>query len=418
MILSTQEEAMAEGKYGPGIEKCINLLIKYGGAFNAEKLVKVASAHVFNAFPLDLLMELSEGVAQSGTFTTLHPFMSLCDPLSWDMMGISTAHAISLNDDHKKRLEIYKRLGFYQTYTCAPILIGNLVKKGDFISWFGSGLQVFMNSIVGAKQNREGAVINMATAITGRAPYLGLFLDENRYAELLFEVDGVEDPGSLTEADYGAIGYYAGRIAQEKNIAMNRLGGSFTIHNARYLMTPLSASGAVSICHVVGATPEAPDVKTAFGNKKPKETIHIGMDEIRQTREIYSNLPSDVVDLVIIGCPHCTVQELKEIARIVEGKKVGTNQRLWIGTSHQIYNLAHTMGFAVAIENACAVVSRSCMATIPDCPIPDDVQTVATNSFKIAHYVSAISRGRIKVVVSELDKCINAAINGKWDGGC
>ena len=89
MILTKQEEEMAEGKYGPGIERCVRLLVKYGGAFGARKLVNVASAHVFNAFPLDLLTELTEGAGEAGTFTTLHPFMSLCDPLCCDKMGLS-----------------------------------------------------------------------------------------------------------------------------------------------------------------------------------------------------------------------------------------------------------------------------------------------------------------------------------------
>ena len=65
MILTREEEAMATGKYGPGMEKCLTFLIKYGKAFAADKLIKVASAHVFNAFPLDLLENLTEGVDQN-----------------------------------------------------------------------------------------------------------------------------------------------------------------------------------------------------------------------------------------------------------------------------------------------------------------------------------------------------------------
>ena len=86
MILTKEEEAMVAGQYGPGLEKCITFLIKYGKAFAADKLIKVASAHVFNAFPLDLLEDLTEGVDQAETFTTIHPFMSLCDPLSYEKM--------------------------------------------------------------------------------------------------------------------------------------------------------------------------------------------------------------------------------------------------------------------------------------------------------------------------------------------
>jgi predicted aconitase len=67
MNLTKEEGAMAEGKYGPGIERCMQLLTKYGEAFGAEKLVNIASAHVFNAFPIDLLTELTEGAGEVGT---------------------------------------------------------------------------------------------------------------------------------------------------------------------------------------------------------------------------------------------------------------------------------------------------------------------------------------------------------------
>ncbi len=415
MILTREEEAMATGKYGSGMEKCIAFLIKYGEAFGADKLVKVANAHVFNAFPLDLLEDLTEGVNQAETFTTIHPFMSLCDPLSYEKMGISKEHCIRRNSDHAKRSEIYGRLGFFKTYTCVPMYIGNFLKKGDYVSWFGSSTQLFVNSIVGAKQNRDGAVVNMAIALTGRAPNWGLFLDKNRHAEVLFDIKDL-DTASLTTTDYGAIGYYIGSIAQERNVAINGLSRDIVLDRIKYLLHPISTSGAVSICHLVGITPEAPDLKTALGHKQPKEEVHVRVEEIKKTKEkFYSE--SEQIDLVILGCPHCSLQELKKIASLLENRQVGSNQGLWIGTAHQLYDLAETMGYAKTIDKANGIISRSCMATIPDCAIPDGVHTVATNSFKTAHYISIISNYRIRVVVGEVENCINAAISGNWEGG-
>jgi predicted aconitase len=415
MILTKEEEAMATGKCGLGMEKCITFLIKYGEAFGANQLVKVASAHVFNAFPLDLLEDLTKGVDQAETFTTIHPFMSLCDPLSYEKMGVSKEHCIQRNSDHERRSEIYGRLGFFKTYTCVPMYIGNFPKKGDYVSWFGSSTQLFVNSIVGAKQNRDGAVVNMAIALTGRAPNWGLFLDKNRYAEVLFDIKDL-DTASLSTSDYGAIGYYIGGIAQERNVVIDGLSHNIILDRLKYLLHPISTSGAVSICHLIGITPEAPDLKTALGHKKPKEEVHVGVEEIKKIKEKFHG-ESEQVDLVILGCPHCSLQELKRIASLLEDKQIGLNQRLWIGTAHQLYDLADTMGYAEIIEKANGIISRTCMATIPDCAIPEDVQTVATNSFKTAHYVSIISKGRIRVVVGEMENCISAAISGNWEGG-
>jgi len=416
MILTREEDEMASGRRGAGIEKCMRILIRFGEAFGADKLVKLSSAHVFNAFPIDLLVEMTEGARDLGTFTTLHPFMSLGDPERSEEMYIPAKRFLSGNEDHQKRVEIYKRLGFVQTYTCAPLLVGNLIKKDDRVSWFGSSLQLFVNSVIGARQNRDGAVVNMAAAITGRAPNWGLYLDENRHGEVLAQIT-LSDASPLTRKDFGAIGYYLGAIAGDRNTVVNGLKRDMTTDEVKYLLTPLSTSGAVSLCHLVGLTPEAPDQKTALGGKAPSETIVVGREEVQRTKEKFSERKGEIVDLIILGCPHYTIQDFRKAASILESKKVNTNQRLWIGSGHQIYDLAQTMGYAQIIEQAGGVISRSCMATIPDCPLPEDVRLVATDSFKIAHYVSNISKGRIDVVIGNMDECINAAVDGKWEGG-
>ena len=415
MILSKEEDKMATGKYGPGMERCSKFLIKYGEAFGADKLVTVASAHVFNAFPLDLLNELTEGVDQAGTFTTIHPFMSLFDPLVCKKMGMPQERCLQQNDNCEEREEIYRRIGFFLTYTCVPQLVGNFPRKGDYVSWFGSSSQTFVNSIVGAKQNQDGAVVNMAIAVTGRAPNWGLFLDENRYGKVLIDLTNL-DSTSLTTTELGAIGYYTGSIAQHRNAAINGLNSDIVYDKLKYLLHPVATSGAVSICHLVGITPEAPDLKTALGNKRPEEHVHVGRKEIRKITENFRTGESEPVDLVIFGCPHCSIQEVKKIAGLLENNKIGSNQRLWVGTGHQVNDLAETMGYTQVIETAGGIIARSCMATIPDCPMPEDVKNVATNSFKTASYVTGISKSRIKVVVGEIEQCISAAITGKWEG--
>ena len=417
MILTKEEEEMTAGRRGAGIEKCMKILIRFGEAFGAEKFVRLSSAHVFNAFPIDLLVEMTEGAQDLGTFTTLHPFMSLGDPESWEEMCIPGERFLPGNEEHQKRLEIYNRLGFVQTYTCAPLLVGNFIKRDDYVSWFGSSLQLFVNSVIGARQNRDGAVVNMAAAITGRAPNWGLYLDENRHAEVLAQV-AISDARPSDEN-----GLRGHRLLPRRHRPGQKHGGqrsderNMTTDEIKYLLTPLSTSGAVSLCHIVGLTPEAPDQKTALGGKAPRETIVVGREEIRRTKERFSKGKGEIVDLIILGCPHYTVQDFRKAASILENRKVNTNQRLWIGSARQIYDLAQTMGYAQIIEQAGGIISRSCMATIPDCPLPEDVGLVATDSFKIAHYVSTISKGRIDVVIGDMDECINAAVDGKWEGG-
>ena len=410
MYLTKEEEAMASGKQGPGFKRCMNILIKLGEAFGAERLVKVSSAHTMPKEPPELLGEMTEGVEQAATFTTLHSLMSSFDPKCWQDMGIPEDFAAQELPILNERLEVYRRVGFYQTFTCLPMLVGNLPRKGDYVSWIGSGAQLLVNSLIGARTNRDGTVVNLATAITGRTPYMGLLLDENRYADVVVGLNDV-DPHKLTHADFGAIGYYVGAKAENRNIVINGLPRELDIDQLKYLMAPLSTSGSVSICHVVGMTPEAPTLEEALGGQKPSEIVTVGRQEIQQTKDLYAG--EDHVDMALFGCPHCTVSELKTLTSILEDKKMGSNQRLWIGMPYQHYYLAQAMGYTGIIEKAGGIISSSCMATIPDSPIPEDVKVIATNSFKAAHYISRLTKGQVKVCIGDMDACVEAVTGGR-----
>ncbi len=406
MYLTKEEEGMAAGKYGPGIQKSMKYLIKLGEAFGAERMVKITSAHTMPKEPLELLQEMTEGVKSTAVFTTLHPVMSAFSPDNWQQMGIPEDFGLNELEQYKKRQKIYRKLGFFQTYTCLPMLVGNIPNKGDYISWIGSGAQILSNSLFGARCNRDGTVINLASAITGRAPLHGLFLDENRYADVLVKFKGL-DFNKLTHTDLGAIGYYVGAKAQNRNVVMDGISIHLDIDQLKYLMAPLSVSGAVSICHIVGFTPEAPNLETALGHREAKEELVVSEKEIQESMNQY-RWGNEEVDMVVFGCPHLSISEIKLMAELLYDKKLKKGKRLWVGMSYQHYALAQEMGLSQVVEDAGGQFARSCMATIPDAPIPEKVTVIATNSFKAAHYITRFSKGRVKVIIGDMDKCINS----------
>ncbi|MBW1783469.1 MAG: aconitase X catalytic domain-containing protein [Deltaproteobacteria bacterium] len=408
MILTDLEKAMGNGDYGSGIRKCMDILIKFGEAFGADRMVPLSSAHTMPKEPPELLQEMTEGVRQTGVFTSLHSLMSAFSPRSWKQMGIPEAFAAKELCDYEERESIYGQAGFYQTYTCLPMLTGNLPLKGQFISWIGTGAQLLSNSLMGARCNRDGTIINLASAIVGRAPYRGLFLDENRHAEVLVTLEGV-DPATLTYAQLGAVGYHVGAKAEDRNIVMGNLPDHLDLTQLKYLMAPLSVSGSVSICHIAGLTPEAPTIETALNRRKPSEVIIVGPNHIRDALSQYEG-DLNHVDMAIFGCPHCTVSEVKLLASFLEGKKISGAKRLWLGMPYPLYYLAQQMGYVRMVEDAGGVFASSCMAMIPDAPIPEGVKTIATNSFKAAHYISRLTKGAVKVIIGDMEACVHAVI--------
>jgi predicted aconitase len=341
--------------------------------------------------------------------------MSAFSPVSWQAMGIPETFASQELPIYEKRAAVYRRTGFYQTYTCLPMMVGNLPRKGQYVSWIGSGAQLLVNSVVGARTNRDGTVMTLAAAITGRAPEWGLFLDENRYAEVVVTLEGLE-PRDFTATDYGALGYYVGGIAEDRNIVIDGLPKDMNIIQIKSLMAPLATSGSVCICHIVGVTPDAPSLEQALGHRKPSETIKVGKNDIKNAKALYASGKGDKVDMVVFGCPHCSVEEIRTLASLLEGKKIKDDKRLWIGTPYQMYHLAKNMGYTDIIENAGGTFASACMATIPDSPIPDGVEVIATNSFKAAHYISRLQKGSVKLLIGDMDTCVETLTGGQWKG--
>lgn len=412
MFLTDEEKRMLEGEYGPGVQQSMDLLVKYGDAFGAEKMVRAVSAHIIQSCPEPLAAKLTEG-AKTRIPCTTHARTR--DPRPFIKYGtLSKEKAEKLTGAFLSLVSYVKPTGFIDSYTCAPYIIGNLPKLGGIASWGGTSGAVIANSWFGVRLNRDGVTANLACAITGGIPYMGLLLPENRYGQVLAELGNL-DLSTFTDAHYGALGYYLGALAEERNVAIKGLPPTIPLEQCKYLLSPLSVSGAVGLCLMVGISPEAPTLEAALGNGKPEETVVVGQKELKETWEQLNTATSDDVDIVNFGCPHLTIMEIKEIASLLERKKVHKNVQLILGASKAITALAREAGYASVIEEAGGIFDDSCMGAMqPLVYFGTGTKTVATNSARAAHY--AIRMLGSKSLYGSTQNCIDAAITGKWRG--
>ena len=414
MFLTDEEERMLAGEQGLGVRKAMQTLVKLGNAFDAEKMVKLSSAHILPMQPLDWLMEMKEGDTKVRTLTTLHAYF--LDPQRWNEMGIAEKYGERQIPDYYNRLDIYTKMGVIPIMTCVPYLTGIVPRMGSFFEWSGSSGQCLANSALGARGARVGDNIVMAGAITGRVPYIGLLKPENRYGRLLVEVSNDLDLENFTYADYGAIAYHVGAIAEERNVVFSGLPNSMSFEDCKYLYSPLPVSGAVTLCHIVGVTPEAPTLEAAFGNKKPEERIVVGESEMKEAYDKLNTATTDDVDFVTFGCPHCTINEIREIASLLNGKRKSENVELWVATAAPIRLAAERAGYVDIIEKAGGLVIQDCCvgAGAPFIFCGIHPKTMATNSARAAHYLPRTSAGRSNIVYGSTEDCIDDAITGKW----
>jgi len=401
---------MADGEHGPAVESAMKILVALGGIFEAEKLVDVTSVHMPGSSVVvsgDAGLQFVEDTWQAdATFkvpTTLNT--GAIDFELWRTLGISE----SIADKQHRLTRAYEGMGAISLHSCCPYLSGNIPRASEQVAWGESSAVAYANSVLSARTNREGGPAALASAITGKAPLYGYRLDENRGSTLVVRVD--TELAGIT--DYGALGYHVGRIAGD-GVPFFAGISSPTTDELKMLGAALASSGAVALFHIEHVTPESEWASVFVESNKPEE-IDVGQGELRDAYSLLCKAKETSVDLVCIGCPHCSIQEVAEVAGLLKGKRVRQNTAFWVCTSAPVKTLADRLGLTKTINDAGALIVRdTCpvLAPMKDIASKMNYRTVATNSAKLANY--APGQCNLMPHYGDLKQCVNSAIEGKW----
>ena len=400
MNLTKQEQAMLDGKDGAGAQKAMEILVALGDIYGAEKMVPIKSAQVsgvsyknMGEAGLAFLKDWAESGARVRVPAMLNP--AGIDIETWSLLGISKGFA----EKQIELIEAYKSMGITSTCTCTPYLTENVPDFGDHLAWSESSAVSYANSALGARTNREGGPSALAAAIAGVTPSYGLHLDENRKARSVVDVDCE----LLDLADYGALGYIIGKkVGNGIPYFHFRKNKKIDADAIKTLGATMAAAGSVALFHVHDYTPEA-----VRRNMLEKGSERITVKDVSEGYEAMNSKAVDI-DFVAIGCPHASLQELEEIATMLKRKKV--KAETWITTARKIKKAAART--VKEIEKSGAhVVADTCMIVAPIEEL--GFKTMATNAGKAACY--APSHCGLSVRFGPLEKCIEAAVTGKWN---
>ncbi|MBM4237671.1 MAG: DUF521 domain-containing protein [Euryarchaeota archaeon] len=376
MFLTREEEAILRGEAGPGAKRCMELLVAIGTVYDAERLVPISSAHLSGVSyktigdgGLSFLLEIAED-ARVRVGTTLNP--AGMDRRRWREMGVPEAFA-------QKQLEIidcYGRIGVETGCTCTPYLAGNLPTRGDTVAWAESSALSFVNSVVGARTNREGGPGALAAAIVGKTPCYGLHLDENRRPTVVIEAD-VGD--SLL--DHSLLGHVIGK--RVSNAVPYIRGVKPSPDDLKILAAAMAASGSVAMFHVEGVTPGAGELEV-----KGLEKVQVDRREIATAKESLSTGKDP--DLIALGCPHLSEAEMKELASLLKGKRKKGDVEVWFCTSG--YAKGRCPKEVGVLEKFGKVLCDTCMIVSP---IETSFSCTATNSAKACTYLPTLCSQKV-----------------------
>ncbi len=397
MELTKEEQAMLDGKEGYAVRKSMEILVALGEIFGAKSLIKVGSVqvagvsyHNLGDAGLEFLNELAAD-GRVKVLTTLNP--AGMDLENWQELGISPEFAKKQN----LVIEAFKCMGILISCTCTPYLIGNLPLYGEHLAWSESSAVTFANSVLGARTNREGGPSALAAAFVGKTPNYGLHLDENRVADLHVRVNS-----ELTKlSDWGALGYAIGRKAENK---IPYITGIKTtgLDELKSFCASVVTYGVKPLFYMKGITPGS-ELQT-----QPKETCSIEQADLKNAYDNINDQVSDI-DFVCVGCPHCSIKEIQEIADLIKGEKVKEGTELWVATSRTTKQLSDKRGYTNTIEaSGGKFACDTCMAVAP---LKGRFKALATTSAKGCFYSR---QNLMKTKMGSMKECVEAAVTGKW----
>ncbi len=412
MRLTKEENEMLEGKCGYPQQKSMEILVGLGECFDAERLLKINSAHIVEAVHCiyqagaSFTIEMAEKGGKCATFTTVNP--QVIDDRTWKDSEVSISE--KAYQDQMAVNNALEKMGVALCWSCTPYLLGHIPHVGQHIAWSESSAVVFANSVLGARTNREGVVSAFASALTGRTPEYGYHLDKNRHGEMEIavttELNGI--------ADYGALGEFVGKTAMNRIPVLTGIPPTVSVDELQQMGAQVCTSGDLTLFHVAGVTSEAPTIEAAFGPRKKWEKLEFGKKQLRESLESLDKSTDRNIDLVQFGCPHTTIEQLGKIARLLDGKKLKPGVELWVTTSEIMRTYAKNMGYVDIIESSGARVLGNC------CPnyvseenlVKHGPRTVATDSARITFYMAPIQGALVHYGSTE--QCVKAAITGVW----
>lgn len=426
MDLPSRLAEQLAGKEGKTRQKAARLVVDLAEIANAEGFIEVDNAHVSGVSVITgghglrrFLSDLSDDEdGQVAITTTLNS--AGCDKEKMQEMDIDWPDFL---EQQFEIIHAYERLGIEATLSCTPYDRGIELDSG-IASWAESNAVCFSNSWTSLITNRESGLSALATALTGFAPKWGLHLEHNRMPNILVNI-----ACELTElADWSILGDWIGKqVRPDWDLSwgpMPFIRGmpkhvSFASKKA---LTAAAANYGCPMLWAEGHSADPPLAKDADGNWLEPETGWAGVLEFTEQdlAQRYQDLaPQGQVDLVVIGCPQASIEEIRRTASAVRsyaemGAKI-PNNRLWLFTSGENYQLAADDGSIDLLEDAGVVILQD---TCPEVT-PYNRQHynhLLTNSLKAEHYLTS-GLNRIPTSVMTIQDCVAHAFNPDLSAG-
>lgn len=416
MKLTTDEQAMLDGAEGEARRVAMDGLVQLGEAFGAKDMVEIGYAHIHAGMALYLKdVELMEDLAAMGAKMAVPASANIAnaDIHAWRQ----TRAPESLARLQGRAETAHEKLGSACAFTCTPYWAGHWPTWNMHMTSIESTVTIFCNSVLGARSNRDGFFAVYA-GIAGRYPRFGYHLDEVRRGTHRVRIETPLE----TIADFSALGFHVGGLVGDGVPVFEGLDRRPTLDELDALGATLATAGGVSMFIWPGVTPPFETLERAFQGTPPADAITARGSDLEAIFDRFTT-GDGRFDLVHLGCPHASYEEMKLYARLLDGRRVGEAVELWVTTSRQVRQMARDAGLAQVIERAGGkVVSDTCpmschfaRTTSPDPALgvePPPIRGIVVDSAKQAKYVRDMIQ--CDVLLTSAERAVESAVTGRF----
>ena len=407
MYLTPEQQEILNGSKGEVMAKVMKTLVMYGEVFGADKMVPVTSEHnhLVTSFGLkalgavyDLMDQLIEAGAISQQKFSVDPRpIDKNVPANFLQKFVFNNFMYSKQDFYEEQL---KKLGLMDenAFTCACYLdqVGNKPKKGDILSWAESSAVVYANSVLGARCNRNSGIMDIMGSIVGFVPHFGLLTDEGRKASWIIKVETTKKPEAQLLGS--AIGMKVMEDVPYIQGLDKWLGTELDDAACTYLKdfgAATASNGAVGLYHIDNLTPEAKELGQSL-IKEGAEVYVIDDAELKRVQDNYPVIwknPDATPKLCFVGCPHMSLQQLKDwTVRVEEGLKASGNKKVLIPTvfttAPAVKKEFEATEYAARLKATGVILSYICPLMYMNNPLCGPMPVI-TSSNKLRTYTTA-----------------------------
>ncbi len=356
MNLTDHEQAILAGEMGDIRRRAIEQQIEIGRFFDAEDFVEVRQAHIMaDAESLgEACVAWLEEVAAAPEDERRVIIPTITDPRGADFNAYGRINHDEAFVNLERRADAaFRALGVLMTDTCINYQTVMPPVRGEHLAMGDTGVVIYSNSVCGARTNYEGGPAALAAALTGRTPRYGFHLDQHRRGATLIHV--IDRPRELDQ--WGALGGLIGRLmgSYYEVPVIAGIDEPPTSDEFKHFGAALASFGSTALFHMVGTTPEAPDMESVFEVEPPEPAAVIGAAELRAFTEAYAPAGDDL-DVVVFAAPQLSLMEMRTLAGLLKGRSVAAGTACLIATAPEVKAAADRMGLTATMETAGAIV--------------------------------------------------------------